>query len=527
MALRLAVIWDRNTAAWQQNCVALLVSLGVVELVDFGQPDRSTSRRVGRIVASQHPHSRAYQGFSKVKAHEFASRHTDSADYSHVCCNTEPRRIDFFLIFATKRAGVSSPPPCRFGHWSVEFVTKEQVGSTQHPVLAVDIIASKLDSDKGRQVLWRGHFPILTSRRRTLMNAMDALPEVCVRLCREIETHGMLGATITDEAALGGTVNNVLARPPLDALCIYAQKLFFLEIWNVGLVEANVETLLSGMRQDIRWLEEQGGFRYIADPFALISEGRLILLVEEFNHWCPKGRIAAKVLPSGVSSGAAMVAFDCRCHFSYPFLLEWDGEIFCVPEAHETGSILLYRAINFPDRWEFAATLVRDFPGIDPTIFRHGGLWWLLASKGGGGSTERLYGWYAERLDGPWIPHLLNPLKCDVRSSRPAGRPFVAQGRLIRPAQDCSSGYGGAVTFNHVIALTPTNFEEVTVGALFPDLQGAYPDGLHTVCGLADITFIDGKRHQFSLLAPIIKLWQRWVSWRRRLDFASSNRSFS
>src|SRR5213596_456309 len=55
---------------------------------------------------------------------------------------------------------------------------------------------------------------------------------------------------------------------------------------------------------------------------------------------------------------------------------------------------------------------------------------------------------------GPWRPHPGNPVKVDVRSSRPAGGPFLFGGNLYRPAQDCSRTYGGGITINRVTHLS-------------------------------------------------------------------------
>ena len=42
----------------------------------------------------------------------------------------------------------------------------------------------------------------------------------------------------------------------------------------------------------------------------------------------------------------------------------------------------------------------------------------------------------------------LAAVKTDVRSARPAGTPFVYQGELYRPAQDCSRTYGGSIVIH-------------------------------------------------------------------------------
>lgn len=517
MTLRFAVIWDRETPAWQQDCVALLARSGVGKLVNFGEPNGLDRARAGMTASLRRPREKAASGSSKLESDELASLYAGSADR---VIDSDVSRLDFVLVFANGQEGTPSLPPCQFGHWKVEFTTQRNVGATRHPVFSVSIVASELRSSRGQHILWRGHFPILASRRRTLTNAVGALPEVYVRLCREMELHGMSMAMPADEPTSDKTARGVPTRPPVQTLMAYVRRLFFLEIWNVGIVEAKVETLLDTTKYPVQWLPEQGRCQYIADPFPHTAGGSRVVLVEEFDHWRPKGRITAKLLSDGASQHRPVVVFDFPCHLSYPYLLEWNGQTFCIPEMHEAGLIQLYRATLFPSQWEHVATLVHDFPAIDPTVFRHGGLWWLLASKGGAVSTDRLYGWYAEQLEGPWTSHPLNPLKCDVRSSRPAGRPFVVQGRLIRPAQDCSASYGGAVTFNHVAVLTSTEFREDPVGALLPDPKGAYPDGLHTVCGLDDVTFIDGKRYQFSLLASVINMRQRWLGRQRYSDLA-------
>ncbi|MGO4780832.1 hypothetical protein AB4084_35670, partial [Lysobacter sp. 2RAB21] len=88
---------------------------------------------------------------------------------------------------------------------------------------------------------------------------------------------------------------------------------------------------------------------------------------------------------------------------------------------------------------------------------------------------------YSRELHGPWKPHLRNPVKVDHRSSRPAGTPFVHEGVLYRPAQDCGSGYGQAVVINRVLLCTPQRYREEAVRHCRPDPGGRNPHGLHTV----------------------------------------------
>jgi hypothetical protein len=188
-------------------------------------------------------------------------------------------------------------------------------------------------------------------------------------------------------------------------------------------------------------------------------------------------------------------------HASYPQLLEHDGAIYCIPETLAQRRVQLYRADPFPSRWIPDAVLLDDFAGADATVHFHDGRWWLFAGNHDDQDETKLYIFHAMDLRGPWLPHAANPVKCDLRSARPAGPLFTAADELYRPAQDCSVTYGGAVVVNRVEKLTPHEFLERPVKRLRPAPQGPYPDGLHTLSAAGNVTLVDGKRHAWSLAA--------------------------
>lgn len=186
-------------------------------------------------------------------------------------------------------------------------------------------------------------------------------------------------------------------------------------------------------------------------------------------------------------------------HRSYPYLFAHDGQVYCVPEASETGRVTLYRAVHPPGEWEEVATLMDGVSAVDTTIFRHDGLWWMMYTDGREGPHHVLYARHAEHLEGPWRPHAANPVKVDIHTARPAGTPFRVDGRLIRPAQDCGRRYGEAVVLNRVLALTPDRFVEEPVRRVGPFREGPYPDGMHTLSRVGpDLTLVDGNRVRFS-----------------------------
>lgn len=278
---------------------------------------------------------------------------------------------------------------------------------------------------------------------------------------------------------------------------------FVRDRWGVGVIDAPIHRLLEGgPLPPVRWLRAPRGAAWIADPFAAESGGRQWVLAEAWDAAAGRGHIVALGL-DGAEGEEPAEALREPFHMSYPCVVEDGDALFCVPETADAGRVTVYRADAFPHRWEAAATIECGARPVDPTLFRHEGRWWLFCTDREHDSHTKLFAWHAGALAGPWLPHAQNPLKTDVRSSRPAGTPFVHEGVLYRPAQDCSRTYGGAVVINRVLRLSPTEFAEEPAAVLSPDPDGPFPDGMHTVSAAGARTLVDGKREAPALPARL------------------------
>jgi hypothetical protein len=274
---------------------------------------------------------------------------------------------------------------------------------------------------------------------------------------------------------------------------------FYRDIWNVGFVEHSAEDMLRQARlRDVAWLPSPRSYRFIADPFPLSGLSGTSLLVEDFEYVksC-KGIISRVCIHSDSGQARICPVINARWHLSYPCVFQANGKVYCIPESYEAGGCDLY---GLDDRNEFVLVrrLLHDIAVVDPTVFWYAGRWWLFCTILGSGDNNKLYAYHATEPESEWRPHALNPLKCDVTSARPAGVPFVADGALYRPAQNCSVTYGGAVTLNHVVELSPERFEEVTVHQIEPEQPGPYPDGFHTLNALGKRCVVDGKARVFD-----------------------------
>ncbi len=276
-------------------------------------------------------------------------------------------------------------------------------------------------------------------------------------------------------------------------------RTFYREEWNLGVVEQPAEDIVRrGIVKPIRWRPASGPWEMLADPWCHpLPDGRIVVLAERLDYRIGRGEIWAAVVGAGAEVARARFGPWMRagCHLSYPVLGHDDaGALFLLVESWEARGLYLWRERpGMPGRLHGPIGPIIPRPAVDATVWRGTDLWWLFCTFKDDAPNARLHLFYAEDLEGPWTAHAGNPVKEDVRSSRPAGPLFRSDGQLIRPAQDCSETYGGGVTLSAITRLDRDGFSETPLRLLQP-ADEEYPHGLHTLCPAGDVTIVDGKR---------------------------------
>jgi hypothetical protein len=246
--------------------------------------------------------------------------------------------------------------------------------------------------------------------------------------------------------------------------------------------------------EHMNWVDHPAD-RFLADPFLARSDGTTFVFVEDFSH--TRGYATIGVFEPRDSEGTFRTVLDRGTHLSYPFVFRdpADGSWLMLPEMAAERRVTLFRATSFPDEWSDDAVLLDDVTAFDPTVLFREGRYWLFYASGTPGSTgdDELYIFSSETLRGPYTPHPQNPIRSDPVGARPAGRFFEWNGRLIRPGQDSSRGYGYAVAFYEVTALSPTAYAEVEISRLEPDWASGIR-GTHSWDFLDDIVVTDARR---------------------------------
>jgi len=277
------------------------------------------------------------------------------------------------------------------------------------------------------------------------------------------------------------------------------EKRFFTFSWNSGIVSGTpAQIARSSSLPPVAWCEA-GRRRFFADPFGATIDGVLTAFCEEIDPVTNLGEIVRLVVVDGRLVPAERVLAE-RYHLSYPYVFEHDGSWFAIPESSQNDEVALYRLENSGREWRKHVVLLPNVCAVDSTVFFHQGKYWLLCGLSDDGPNHKLYVYHADTLIGPWRPHPCNPVKIDIRSARPAGAPFLIDGMLHRPAQDCTRKYGRRLAIVRVNAIDERRYEEETVAVIEPP-RGTYSRGMHTLSAMGAYTLVDGLRRDFSLRA--------------------------
>jgi hypothetical protein len=198
---------------------------------------------------------------------------------------------------------------------------------------------------------------------------------------------------------------------------------------------------------------------FVADPFMIRANHNWYLFFEVFNAETFKGEIGLAISENGWTWKYERLVLQEPYHLSYPYVFEWQGEHYMVPETLGAESIQLYKAVSFPHDWLLAGSLIQgEF--ADPSLFRFANRWWMFACSTPHEHDDlRLF--FADQLTGPWTEHPSSPIvENNNRIARPGGRVLVLENRIIRFAQDCFPIYGTQVRAFEIAELTPTRYQE-------------------------------------------------------------------
>jgi len=409
------------------------------------------------------------------------------------------RSSDVIVWLANVRPPARLFSNAKFGIWTMPNATKVNVGFVEHvkkiPVISCELVS--LGASPSNDVALTAAFvateKLSISASLAVVRARDR--GNLLTMLRRVHLEGNQGQARTTSLLAAGPVTHApslvaltigLARIYCRYLCDVIQRSFHIKQWQLAI-------RFGGERLDsknlVRVKPDHKGFW--ADPFVIRREDRTVVFFEEMPAEGDRGEILCFEIHRDGTFGEVQSVLKRDYHLSYPFLFEYEGNLFMTPECADAGKIEAFRCTSFPNKWESHAVLMDGIRAFDPTLVEHNGKWWLFATIQGHGNSpnDELHLYYADHPFGNWIPHRLNPVNVDVRRARPAGALFKQGDALYRPAQDCSVRYGYALSVNKILAMSENEYIEEEVHRILPESPDSL--GTHTVNQAAGITIYD------------------------------------
>jgi hypothetical protein len=427
--------------------------------------------------------------------------------------------LDLIVLLAGTRPAEAMREAARHGAWTFRYGAAgkrqgyfdEITASHKAAELALIEIGRGGDPDRvldrsrlcvNDRSLWATRNPILWNARAVLRRNLQRLHrDGAVAFHQAAVERFSLPSAVSAKAAMPSALRMLAFRAKLEFRRVLVPYFMIRDQWQIALRRRGAHDPAWG---STRWCRS---FRFIdaprdrfwADPFLFKRGGETWLFFEDYCWTSGRARISCARLGPDGDPGVVTIALDQPYHLSNPLIFELDGEIIMIPETMAQRRVEIYRCLDFPARWELAATPIQGLDIADPCVIRHDGRWWLFAAVAEFGCPgwEDLHVFWADDLVGPWHPHAQNPVVSDVGEARPGGRMFVRDGRLHRLAQDSAGGYGSGLRLCVVDELSPTRYRQRMVAALDPFKFGM--NGVHAYDFTDEFETIDGRHYQAVL----------------------------
>jgi len=200
----------------------------------------------------------------------------------------------------------------------------------------------------------------------------------------------------------------------------------------------------------------------VADPFLIKVDDRWYMFIEVVSQLSWRGEIAYASSDDGFNWQYGSLVLQEPFHMSYPYVFEWRGDHYMIPETGAARAIRLYKASRFPDRWEFVSTILDGTRAVDTSIVRHENRWWLFTDCGEDHCSPDLRLFSAPELDGPWTEHPSSPIDQSMRTGRPGGRVVSVDGNPVRFTQYATLDPNQVREVNaiEILELTESSYQE-------------------------------------------------------------------
>ena len=266
------------------------------------------------------------------------------------------------------------------------------------------------------------------------------------------------------------------------------------ENWMIGFAKSKFN---EKRLEQYKIIKNKNGF--FADPFLFKKDNTNYLFVEDYSFEKKKGVISCFKLNEKNNEHLGTVLTE-NFHLSFPFIFEYDNQIYMCPETHEIKEIRLYKCIDFPHKWKYETTLIKNISAVDNIIFKRNNIWWLLTNTDTNelDHNSELSIYYSN--NGPvtenWKPHSLNPIYVNPDKARNGGL-INHKENIYRVNQKIGfNSYGSSLEINKIDEIDEKVFEETLFSKVEPNFAKGL-NGCHHMNNNDEYTVFDFLKRKY------------------------------
>lgn len=363
----------------------------------------------------------------------------------------------------------------------------------------IQILNSELD---GGMIVYKGN---VTTKRTYVENLVSLYSESYPYL-----SHFIMKNDLSNDFKSNVFSNQLLRKPTAIQSLIYIYRVVFaffkrifesrilklVDRWGVAFLHSSWEG--ASLRKGV--IIKNPVDHYFADPFVITKNNITICYVEDYSRQTKKGCISAiQVFPDGEYKILGEVIKE-EFHMSYPYIFEYENDIYMIPETSESNSIRLYKCIDYPMKWEYQGDIFNDIHAADTMVFLFNKKWWLLTNiKGyyGRDHCSKLLAFYSDSpISSNWTPHENNPIVFDSRIARNGGILFSKDDIVVRGRQKYDFNiYGASLSLSKILKLTKNSFIEEKICDVTPSFFNKIK-GCHHIHSNNEYTVYDFVKRQ-------------------------------
>lgn len=284
------------------------------------------------------------------------------------------------------------------------------------------------------------------------------------------------------------------------------KKLFTENIWSCYYSTRDIQGALWNKEEvDItKFHKLKTTARYwCADPFLAEENGKVYAFVEIMDRKKSFGLLGCAEISNDCDSDVRII-MNLGCHASYPGIFKYKDAWYMIPETSGRKTLELYKATDFPYKWEKLGALIENISTVDSTVFEMNDKLYIFIYEPNGMNNTLSIG--ELDIDNCTVKSIRRVKEYNNRIGRPAGKIFEYKGKYIRPTQYGVNHYGEKIVFKE-FKFDPVSFtyREEDVSVL--DNNNIVPNenylGLHTYNRVAGYEIIDRCRTVVYPLRPL------------------------